>query len=187
MSTVIEAQPIVTALCHEPEGDIIRSVYPMPLSRGNIMDFWERAKNYRTLFNDEITGDFKRFCELFISQEEAGLKAHGLIWRIDDLVGVYYMTHIYPFDAQVHFVFFDRRYKGRENITRRVLAWAFEHYGFRRLSAEIPMYSSQHTFGFAYRVGFRSEGRKRKAIHYKGDWFDVGLYGILREEIENGH
>lgn len=177
--------PVVTALCREPEGDIVRSIYPMPLTMGNLKEFWDRAKNYRTLFTDEIAGDFKKFCELFISQEENKLKAHGLLWRIDDLVGVYYMTHIYPTDAQVHYTFFDRRHKGREHITRRLLAWAFEHYGFRRLSTEIPMYASKHTFGFVYRVGFKLEGRKRKAIHYKGDWFDVSLYGILKEDLVN--
>lgn len=153
----------------------------MPLSRENLLSFWEKARQFRTLFGTEINDDFHKFCEMFISIEDSEPRAHGLFWRVDDFVGVVYLTHIQEFDAQVHYAFFDRRHHGRQLLVRRLLQYGFEKYGFRRLSCEIP-YFARGTFQFVEEVGFKNEGRKRKAVPFDGEWFDVRCYGVLREE-----
>ena len=182
---VLNEAPILTAICREPEGDILRGITPMKLTPQNLKIFWEKSKQFRTLFTDEINGDFKKFCELFISMDADGLRAHGLFWVVDDFVGVFYITHITELDAQCHFTFFDRRLKGREELTRAFIRWGFQHYGFRRINVEIPKYASSHTFGFVRAIGFTKEGEKRKAAKYKDDWFDVVCFGLLREEALN--
>lgn len=174
---------ILSAICHEPEGPVLRHVYKMPLTAENLGAFWDRAKNFRTIFTADVNGDFKRFCETFISDDGYDVRAHGLFWVVDDFVGVYYMTHITEIDANVHYTFFDRRQRGRADLTRAMLKYAFDKYGFWRLSVQIPMYASKHTFGFVRSLGFKEEGRKRKAVEYDGQRFDVMLLGILREEI----
>lgn len=177
---------ITSAFCQEPEGDVERFVYPMELSMQNLSTFWEKSRGFRTVFRDEVNGDFKKFVELFVSTEGDHLRAHGLFWRIDNFVGVYYMTHITQVECEVHYTFFDRRHKGREELTRNMLRYAFETYGFQRMNVEVPMYASRHTFGFTTAIGFRKEGVKRKCISYKGEWFDATYFGLLREEALNG-
>lgn len=181
--------PIVTAVCREPEGIVVRGVYPMQLTQENLQLFWEKARKFTTVFNTEHRKDFKLFCELFLSQESDGTpRAHGLFWVVDDFVGIYYMTHITQIDAQVHYTFFDRRHHGREELTREMLRYAFRRFGFWRLNVEIPDYVSVHTYGFVSALGFKKEGKKRKAVEFKGARRDVITFGLLREEIlENGN
>lgn len=183
----LASEPVVSVICDEPEGSIERHVYPMALTPENIKTFWDKASQHRVLFTDEINGDFGRFCEVFIGQRDDGKPfSRGLFWRIDDFIGMYYMTEISLYDAIVHFTFFDGRYRGRAKLTKEMLSYGFNRYGFRRLSTEIPLYAPRFTFGFVNKLGFKSEGRKRKAVEYKGEWFDIALFGILREEV-NGH
>lgn len=174
---------VVSAICNEPEGEVRRFVYRMPLTIDNLRNFWEKSRRFKTLFSEEINGDFKKFIELFVSQDGNTLRSHGLFWVIDDFVGVFYMTHITETEAQVHYSFFDQRAKGREDLTRAMLKHVFEEYGFWRLSIEVPTYVSSYTTRFVKTVGFSAEGRKRKAVLYNNDKFDVICYGILAEEL----
>lgn len=182
---VAEEGYIVSAICDELKGPVSRYVYPLRLSRENIQRFWYQASKFPTVFTDEIKGDFQKFCELFLSSDEETGKivSHGLFWVVDDFVGIYNLTHITEFDAVAHYTFFDRRQTGRQELTREMLRYVFKRFGFRRLSTEVPKYVNKHTVGFVEEVGFKYEGCKRKAAHYKGDWFDVRQFGILREEI----
>ena len=182
--TQLSDDVVVTELCCEPGGDFIRSVRPMQLTQENLRTFWEKSRQFPTIFTKEVNDDFKKFCELFLSITDSGrLRAHGLFWVIDDFVGVYYMTNINDIDAQVHYTFFDRRHKGREQLTRSMLRHVFETFGFRRLTVEVPMYVQKHTFGFVTALGFKREGRRRKCAFFKDDWFDATIFGILRSEL----
>lgn len=144
--------------------------------------FWEKASKFKVLFWDEIDGSFEKFASMLISREGDRLSANGLFWRIDDFVGVFYVTHIQAYDAQIHYSFFDRRTHGRQILTRRMIQYGFKEFGFQRLSAEIPCFVK--TFQFIEDVGLKYEGRKRNAVYFDGQWFDTKLYGVLREEAE---
>lgn len=176
--------PVLTVECNEPKGVVTRNVYPMALTIDNLKTFWEKASKFRTLFTEEVNGDFKKFLELFISQDGELYRVHGLFWVVDDFVGVYYMTNITDIDAKVHYTFLDRRHTGREVMTRMMLKYAFDKYKFRRLSTEVPLYVGEAVFGFVNALGFKKEGRKRKCVLYKNEWFDVALFGLLKEEAE---
>lgn len=184
-SVVIDQETAIFSCdCHEKSGLVTREVFPMALSPQNLQKFWDHAKNFRILFWDHIGGDEKKFAEMLMSQHGDQVEANGLFWRIDDFVGVFYMTHIGVYDAQIHYTFFDRRHWGRQQITRKMIQFVFRKYGFRRLSAEIPCFANG-TFEFIKQVGLRQEGRKRKAAFLDNEWFDVNCYGVLREEAES--
>lgn len=176
--------PVLSYVCREGNREYLRRVYPLDLTIENLGKFWDKARNFRTLFTDDIDGDFKKFCEVFLSSTEDYSKiwANGLLWVIDDFVGIYYMTHITSGDAKVHFTFFDGKLQGREELTMEMLKYVFVRYNFRRLTCEIPRYASHHVSAFVERIGFVREGGRRKAALYKGDWYDVKCYGILAEE-----
>lgn len=177
---------VLDHLCHEPEGDFERSINLLPLSVQNLRTFWERAKIHRTLFNEEIKGDFKEFIKVFITENAAGvIEPNGLFWVLDDFAGVYYLSKIVPGrDAQAHVNMLDGRFKGREEISKRLLRHAFETYGFQRLTVHVPVYIKPNVIRFIRRLGFVSEGRIRAAVPLHGKWFDVFAFGILENEIK---
>lgn len=158
----------------------------MQLTMENVHKFWEKSSKFPVLFNAEIRGNFTKFLELFFTQySEAVIVPNGLFWYVDDFVGVFYMTNIVPgFDAKVHFTFFDGRFSGRLELTKQMIEYVFKRYQFIRLSAEIPAYVNEKVVNFIEFVGFSYEGRKRDAVEYKGDMFDVKLFGILKGEVE---
>lgn len=176
-------EPILTAVCAEPHGEVIRNVYPLQLSVDNLKIFWEKMRGFRHIFDKDVNGDFKKFCELFLYPGPNGVCSNGLFWIIDDWVGIFYMTRIrVGQDAEVHYTFFDRRHRGRVELAKEMVKYAFRKYNFRRLSVEVPLYATKHAFEFISSCGFRKEGRRRKAVWHNDDWFDVAEFGILKEE-----
>lgn len=180
-----EEASVFDCVCHERKQVVTRKVYPMLLTPENIKAFWDKAQGFRTLFGDTLGGDFQKFAEMLISRDDHdNLSANGLFWRVDDFVGVFYMTDIKVYDAKIHYTFLDRTHWGRQNITRKMIKFVFEKYGFRRLTAEIPCFANG-TFEFVKQVGLKQEGRKRMAALFDNEWFDVNCYGVLREEADS--
>lgn len=66
---------------------------------------------------------------------------------------------------------------------RELIRYLFTKYELRRASAFVPSYNTQ-TKRFATLLGFRFEGELRKAILSHGAYYNVGIYGLLREEFE---
>lgn len=154
------------------------------MSLENLRIFWEKARKFKTIFGKDIGDNFENFVSLFVQLEDGRVSSDSLMWVIDDFVGVYYMTNIYaPDDALLHYTFFDRKHHGRYDLTVKMLDYVFKRYQFRRLSVEIPMYATEHSFYFIESLGFRQEGRKRDATTKDGERFDVKLFGILPEEV----
>ena len=192
----IDKQAIFSCICKEPEGDIERFVYPMFLTPENISKFWEKAKQFKVLFQDNINNDFWKFMSVLASQNGDRIISNGLFWMLDDMVGIYYLTHIQEHDAQIHYTFFDRRHRGRTGITKKMIKYVFSEFNFRRLSAEIPAcltgvaafisnLGEMHSVDNSEKwIGMVQEGRKRSAALMDNEWYDVKCYGILKEEAE---
>ena len=173
--------PILRVECNEPGGLVVRRITLAPLTLGKLEEYWEKLSKFPTLFNNHIT-DFNDFVGAFLSMDSNGIRARGLIWEVDD-VGLIFMTDIYPvFQASGHFTFWDRRFRGREKLIREMIKYAFKEFGFRRIVAEVPLYT-QPTLKAVERVGFVKEGRYRKYVFYQGEWWDVNFYSILKEEV----
>lgn len=179
------SEPVVSSVCTEKNGSIERHVYKMALTQESVKLFWEKARKFDTLFTQEIKNDFRLFLSVFLDENDGVIEGRGLLWRIDDYVGIFYLTDISPEnDAQVHVTFFDGRIKGRENLAIDMLRFAFKVYQFRRLSAVVPMYAATASHSFIRRIGFKIEGRKRLSCGFKGSWYDTVQYGILASEVK---
>lgn len=183
-------EPIVLSVeCWERDEAVTRNVRFMPLRPEYLKRFWEESKKFRALFTEEINNDFKRFLDLFIDGGPDGMTPtpKGLFWVVDDFVGMFYMTNIVPgIDAHVHYTFFDRKQAGRDRLVKAMLRYCFQRYDFHRFTVELPFFAYRGTFPFVESVGFKKEGRKRKAANFNGEWFDVNIYGILKEDILTG-
>lgn len=179
--------------CDEPDGKITRTVYPLEFTPENIQRFWDCAKQFPSLYGREILSDTEAFTQIFMRTNARGeFELNGLLWVVDDFVGVFYLSDIVvdrdtPVDALVHYTFFDKRHKGRKPLVKQMIRHVFDKYKFQRLSAEVPLYTKEHTRHFIIDLGFHYEGKKLKSAQYKNDWFDTNLYGILREGVlKNG-
>lgn len=175
---------ILSSICKERENIVTRYVYPMILTTENLKIFWEKSKPFRFLFNNEIRDNFESFINMFATQVGNEIYGTGLFWVIDDFVGVFYITDIIPEeDCQAHITFFDRRFYGRWNLTRKMLRYLFDKYQFKRISVTLPKYATDSSRKFLTSLGFVYEGRKRKATEFNGERYDVDLFSILAEDI----
>lgn len=184
---------MLNVICKDPKkGDIEYTISPLIFTPENLALFWQKSSKYPTLFNAEVRADLNKFLSIFSGQDSAGkIYGKGLFWRIDTkedpLVGVFYMMDIFhPVEATVHFSFFDGRVKGRSPLAKELIKFVFEEYGFRRLNAALPVYVAKASFQFVEDLGFQKEGRKRRAVEFDHKYFDVVLYGMLKEDILNG-
>lgn len=175
---------IFSSVCKERELTVTRYVYPMILTNENLKTFWEKSRSFKFLFNNEIRESFESFINMFATQVEDKIYGTGLFWMIDDFVGVFYITDIIPEeDCQAHITFFDRRFYGRWNLTRKMLRYLFDKYQFKRISVSLPKYATDSSRKFLVSLGFEYEGRKRKATEFNGERYDVDLFSILAEDI----
>lgn len=174
---------ILECECRERGGTVVRTVRLGHLSMERMKFLWEKLSEFDVLFNDFVQGDFKAFVNHFIVQVDGQPAPAGLLWDVDD-VGIIMVNEIIPFDsAKAHFVFWDKRFRGRENLIRKMLEYGFETYKFRRIRTEVPLYAAK-TKKSVQRVGFIQEGRMRKAALWKGEWFDVDIFSILPEDLD---
>jgi RimJ/RimL family protein N-acetyltransferase len=173
-------------LCSEPEGEILRNVWKFSFTKEHTLRLYEAASKFPVLFGRPLES-LEDFTKFFIVQNLSGdAEPQGLIWVIDDFVGMFYLNEISDIEATVHYSFFDRRHKGRAPLVRAMLQKVFEDYGFVRLNVYIPAQAGMGPRKFVEQCGFRIEGRKRRASWWKDRWFDVHLYGILPEDLKNG-
>jgi RimJ/RimL family protein N-acetyltransferase len=178
---------VYEGVCFENDERVTRKVYPLIFSAENLKKFWDKARQFPQIYWKEALSE-QDFLNMFLQlQNDGTYAATGMVWVVDDFTGVFYVTNIDGTnDALVHYTFFDRKHNGRLHFVKGMVKHVFEKYQFHRLSAEIPNYATPQVRRFAEQLGFIYEGKRRKAARYKGDWFDVNLYGILRQEALRG-
>lgn len=176
---------ILQVECNEPEGRVLRSVRLCHLSFERFREIYEKVSKFEKAFNDYVKNDPQSFLEVFFSPDSKGEPSpQGIIYEVDD-VGILYLTEIRPgVSALAHFNFWDRRFRGREELCRAMLRYAFTKFGFHRITAQVGLYAAPE-LAAVERLGFVKEGRMREATIYKGAWFDVNLYSILEREVQN--
>ncbi len=171
--------------CDEPEGVVVRQVRPAELSFAVITGYYDKLKEFKTVFNSYVRNSLDDFIRLFVTGDGGdGVRATGLIWEVDD-VGILYLTEIaVGHDALAHFNFWDRRLRGRENLIRGMMKHVMEMLDLHRVTVEVGMFAAPWLPAAVERLGFVKEGRKREALRYEGEWFDCIIYSMLRSEVD---
>lgn len=153
------------------------------LSFDRLKFIWNKCREFKILFNDFVDGNFEAFVNHFVQSDSDGLTAAGIIFAVDD-VGLFILNDIRPaYSASIHYLFWDKRFRGREELCRRMIKYVFEEYKFRRLETRVPLVA-QPAIQAATRIGLVREGRLRKAMLYKGEWVDMNLYSMIPEDFE---
>ncbi len=151
----------------------------MVLNPQKVIDLYKRFDAIPGLFDDFSRGDFQLF--------ESRLNARDSLWfETEDEQGVLYATNLMPgVSAQGHFVFFDRRLRGRESLVMDLLRYIMAGADLKKMNVYLPSYagSARH---FVERLGFRHEGCLRRWSYSKSRLYDMHLYGITFEEAFDG-
>jgi hypothetical protein len=175
----------LTIQCIERGVPVDHTITPLYMTTQSIQKLYDKMSQFPVIFGKPL-GGVKDFLNIFMSysRPSGDPSFNGMFWAIDDLeTGVFYMTDINPFEATVHFAFFDKKLNGREELVKAMLGYGFEFFRFQRLNAEIPKYIKGGVHLFIQRCGLSVEGIKRSASFYKGQWFDLVSYGILKSEV----
>jgi RimJ/RimL family protein N-acetyltransferase len=64
---------------------------------------------------------------------------------------------------------------------RLLVQFAFEDLNLRRVEADVGAFNDA-SVGLLESLGFQREGARREAAYYRGDYYDMLTYGLLREE-----
>jgi len=75
-------------------------------------------------------------------------------------------------------------YHGRgygAEAVRLLVQFAFEDLNLRRVEADVGAFNDA-SVGLLESLGFQREGARREAAYYRGDYYDMLTYGLLREE-----
>lgn len=102
----------------------------------------------------------------------------------EPMSGLVNVSNVQPYmDGLLHFLFFDRKLRGKEDVLMDVVREVMRTMELRRLTCAIP---SDRATGLQMlqRLGFRREGKMRKKFLRKGKYLDVYIYSILEEEVE---
>lgn len=190
MGVINDGDLMFSCECKEPKGTVIRNVYKVNFTPENLEEIYIKARQFRTLMGYEVlTKD--QFYGFFVKPKSEGATQYdskGLCARVDDYVGLFWLSDINmnfpPYEASVHYSFFDRSTEGRIELCRTALKYIFETYGFNRLWTKVPVYT-KYTLQFVEDVGFRREGRMISNVLYKGKLFDTNLYAILKDESQD--
>lgn len=180
---------ILEVVCTGKNDKELLTVTPFVFSREKLKEFYEAAKKYPVLFGKELK-TFEDFIEIiFRSSLDGEPEPSGIYWEITKngkIIGMLYLTDIFRDSADAHFSFFDGRFRGRQILISKMMQFVFKHFNFLRLNVSIPSYAGSAVVNFVLACGFKREGRRRKAVRYKGDIFDVDLFGILKGEVNDG-
>lgn len=147
-----------------------------------IRDLWAEARKFDVLFSDYTSGKLEPFLDILMDPR-------GAWWEItkdgpDEIVGAMYATNVVPgFDAEGHFTFWDSVASGRDALVMFMAEYVMDRYQLQRLTAKVPVYQ-KGTIRFIKRTGFVEEGELRQAVLHKGKWLPMGIYGLIREDLE---
>lgn len=144
-----------------------------------VRKLWDILGSINGLFDDYTRGQYDQFVQL--------LGARNTVWlERTDGNGILYLTSVIQgLSAVAHFVYWDKKLRGREQFTLDVLRWVMQEINLVKVNSYIPDYAVT-VRKFAERVGLRQEGKIRKWSYIEGKLYDIFIYGITLEEALNG-
>ncbi len=168
----------------ESEDEEVYLISPYQATIDNIEYIWDRVGKFEFMFSDEAYKDKDVFFRYLLSPGVVVLMiTEGESEEEIKPVGIVYIDRIRPgYDARMHYIFWDRKQRGRHRVLFTAAEWFFTQFGFHRMSMEVPV------FAFAAlrrlrKLGARIEGRKRGAAKHNGKWHDILLFGVHHDEI----
>lgn len=154
---------------------------PLELSRHKIDWLWGKVSSFPQAWDDYHAGNREAFSTVLANRNNVFVE----VYRRGELepVGMFSATNIVPKHmAEVHVVFWDRSFKGREVVAHDLLRRFVAEFGLQRIAAFVPE-TNRPACKFALRIGMRQEGTLRRAALYQGQYVSMMAFGMVREEV----
>lgn len=150
----------------------------------NMEYIWEKVNKFEFMFSDDLHKNREAFFEYLLSP---GVVVLAIIQGedVDEIkpVGIVYIDQIRPaYDARMHYIFWDRKQKGRHRVIFTAAEWFFSQFEFHRMTIEVPVFAYA-ALRRLLRLGVLIEGRKHDAVKRNGKWHDVLLFGVQNSEV----
>lgn len=145
------------------------------LSEWKLDALWEKVKDLDKLYSDDIRYDFNWFRERMLNAKTLGIETEG---------GMMILTNINEnLYAEAHVIFWDRKLSPHLETIKKCIVWSFLEFNLQRLETITPEYTRTLNRFIESKLGFKHEGRMRKRMLYKGQFCDVHIHSLLREEV----
>jgi hypothetical protein len=154
----------------------LKRIDPNTWDPQRLLWLWNRVQSQDYAFDDTTKGNHEIFLsQIFSPNTEA--------YEYGD-VGFLLITGITPLvSALIHFVSWEDIEPAEIlAVKREMLTHLFNDYKLARVTGVIPSFNKQ-AIRLATITGFRYEGELRKAFLRNGTYYNLQLYGILREEF----
>lgn len=138
---------------------------------------WERVKDQDYYWDDLSRGNHMALLSLlFDSSSEHFYNESGMVS----------ITSIQSnINANIHFMLWDMKYPVKKILgeARDIFRDLFSRYSLSRITATIPAIN-KGAVRLAVLLGMKFEGTMREAFLYKGQYYDIYIYAILKREFE---
>lgn len=165
-------------------------IRPLAWDLDKIAEYWELYRHHGIL-SDEVMQTKAGFSEFVAGQHAIWFEIVQDGPGVESIRGLMYLTDMVQMMGQRRFstavwhaTIWDGKAALRRPILKAGIRWCFEQFGLQRLQCEIPVYYAG-TIRSAKKLGFVSEGTLRQARLVKGQWWDVAVLGLLRNEALN--
>lgn len=152
-------------------------IVPEQMAKERIQWLWDKLRTQDYAFDDVTRNDPRWFLaglfmpgtEHFMIGDKGYAMAAGIALKQNCLL---------------HFTLWDSM-TGTELFAagREFVSFMLNKYQLNRVTAVIPAHNKQ-VVRLAVLLGFRFEGELRQCLLYKGEYYNVALYGLLRDEFE---
>lgn len=146
------------------------------MSEQKIRFLWAKSLEFPFVFDDLTYGDFDNFMRTLATPS-------NVFFELENEGGLISFTEVRPrVNAYLHFIFYDKHLKGKEEVMRDILADMFDLAKLRRITCGIP--EDRNTGAkLLRRIGFRQEGTMRASYLRNKCYLNMNIYGLLREEL----
>ncbi|KKL69461.1 hypothetical protein LCGC14_2114720 [marine sediment metagenome] len=152
---------------------------PQAMSGDEVEDLWKKVKSQPYAFDDSTKDRPDAFVMQLFRSDTLTLKLGNY--------GMVSLREMVPYgNANIHFIFWDRAPIKESLELIKLLLYGLlnnDPYHLRRLTACIPAEIAKPTEHAAQVLGFKLEGRMRKAAIYNSKYYDFLIYGLLREDF----
>lgn len=174
-------------------------------------DLLSKVAEHRPWYSDEIWADEEERRNAATKHIAVALES-GKVWEVfkgAELVGIILVEQLnYGRSGTCHFVFFDRQLANKRQLCLNTMHHLFETHNLEILRVEIPTYAKALANWVRKKLGFRWEAetrslsgttkrltaeqaavgsRKYHVTKYKGEWHDLLLLSVTREEFAQLH
>jgi len=107
-------------------------------------------------------------------------------WKGEQLVGLISFSDYFPgVSVVIHAMFHpDHRDAMNRKALKQVFGYAFKELLVSRVTTYSIKGVTDSIVKFIKGIGFKKEGRLRKAVELSGEFFDLDLYGMLLEDCK---